>query len=190
MALPDSVLAERAGYIASLQSITPADPLEAADLAQAIGWLRTAHAVHKPRNMDEHLGVLVVVLSPDRRRTFLLNHRKAQLWLPPGGHVDEGLTLSQAAQLEVLEELGQDLPLLSPNPFFLTRVLTGGLNAGHIDVTAWFIAEGDPQVRYAIFEKEATEAGWFPLTALATLPEASNLPRAYRKIRALFESSG
>ena len=47
-------------------------------------------------------------------RTLLLLHRKLGLWLPPGGHIDEGELPEEAALREVREETGLEVELLSP----------------------------------------------------------------------------
>ena len=177
------MLAQRESYIAAVQKIAAGDSLELRDIQETLNWLQSASAIHKPDNMEQHLGVMFIVLSPDRKQTFMLNHRKAQLWLPPGGHVDRGLSFQEAVSAEMLEELKCEAVFITPFPFFLTTTLTRGINAGHIDVTAWFLVEGDPTRKYEVLEKEASEAKWVLVEDLLSMPERSNLPRAYRKMQ-------
>lgn len=173
---------ERKHYKEAIASITPFDQRESQDIQQTLDWLQSAQQIHKPDNMKEHLGVIFFVLSPDRTQTFMLNHKKAQMWLPPGGHVNMGQTFEEAVKFEIKEELGIEAKFLLPHPFFLSRTLTSGLNAGHIDITAWFILEGDPSVAYRVQEKEASEAKWIAISALLDFPYQSNLPRAALKL--------
>lgn len=42
----------------------------------------------------------------DHAKTLLLFHRKLQMWLPPGGHIDANELPHDAAVREVLEETG------------------------------------------------------------------------------------
>jgi len=49
-----------------------------------------------------------------QKRTLLLLHRKLGLWLPPGGHIDEGELPEEAALREVYEETGLEVELVSP----------------------------------------------------------------------------
>jgi ADP-ribose pyrophosphatase YjhB (NUDIX family) len=46
------------------------------------------------------------------RRTLLLLHRKLNMWLPPGGHIDPHELPDEAAIREVREEAGLEVELL------------------------------------------------------------------------------
>jgi len=180
--LSTELLATRISYIEAIQNIIPNDPIEATDIQDAIQWLHSTPQIHKPHNMRRHLGVIFLVLSPDRQYTFIMNHRKAQTWLPPGGHVDMGLSFQDAVRLEMREELQKEAIFIYPNPFFLTNTTTQGLNAGHIDTTAWFLVEGNPNDNYQVIEKEASEANWIKLSLLKNMPDYIHLSRAVSKL--------
>jgi 8-oxo-dGTP pyrophosphatase MutT (NUDIX family) len=47
-------------------------------------------------------------------RTLLLKHKKLGLWLPPGGHIDEGETPDEAVLREVREETGLEASFVAP----------------------------------------------------------------------------
>lgn len=47
-------------------------------------------------------------------KTLLLLHKKLGMWLPPGGHIDEGELPEEAALREILEETGLAVELVSP----------------------------------------------------------------------------
>lgn len=174
--------ANRSSYIDDIKNIEPESDVEKADISWTLEWLEKADSVHKPHNMDAHLGVLCLVLSPDRKKAFMLHHKKAEAWLPPGGHVDHNLAFKEAVRHELTEELGKELILIGEKPFFLTRTMTRGKNAGHIDVTAWFIAEGNPSEHYVVQEKEAESARWMDIEELQTLPQETHVPRAVVKL--------
>lgn len=176
----------RLRHISDIGTIQPLDAQEAEDITTTLEWLKTAQFVNKPKNMDCHLGVLFMLLSPDRRQTFLVNHKKAQLWIPPGGHVDVGLTLEEAVELEMIEELNESPRFINTKPFFLTRTLTTGLNSGHIDVTSWFLLEGNPHSQYKLQAKEAIEGSWFDLNNIGHEPSKAYLARAIRKIQTIY----
>lgn len=180
-------LSPRESYIEQLRRIKPLDEHEEKDIAETMYWLKSAGHIHKPDNMKQHLGVLTQVLSPDRESVYLINHKKAQMWLPPGGHVDKDVLLQEAVKSEVREELNTEAVFIDENCFFHTRTLTQGSNAGHIDVTYWFMLEGDPNIEYKVQEKEATGSKWFNIQELLDNPDFSHLHRSLRKIQNICE---
>jgi len=57
-----------------------------------------------------HITASGVVLSPDEQHIILIFHKKLQLWLQPGGHIEaEDENLVSAARREVEEETGLTL---------------------------------------------------------------------------------
>ena len=47
-------------------------------------------------------------------KTLLLKHKKLGMWLPPGGHIDEGETPDEACLREIFEETGLPAEIASP----------------------------------------------------------------------------
>ncbi len=47
-------------------------------------------------------------------KTLLLFHKKLKMWLPPGGHIDEGELPDEAVLREIREETGLEAEILSP----------------------------------------------------------------------------
>lgn len=173
----------RQSYLDDVNSITPYDEQEAKEIIETMAWLRSSPALNKPDNLDQHLGVLSILLSPEKDRTYLLDHKKARLWLPPGGHVDFGRRLADTASEELTEELGiSDPQLLKQGPVFLSRTLTQGSNAGHIDLTTWFVFEGNPTTRFTLQEKEALSGAWIKTQDLLSDPKHVSLHRGFHKL--------
>lgn len=61
--------------------------------------------------MERHFTVSGFVVDGDR--TLLHWHRKIQLWLPPGGHIEPNEDPVQAVMREVLEETGISADVVS-----------------------------------------------------------------------------
>lgn len=44
----------------------------------------------------------------ERKKVLLMDHKKAELWLPPGGHVEPGENPRETVRREAKEKLGID----------------------------------------------------------------------------------
>ncbi len=108
---------------------------------------------------------------------LLLHHAKLEMWLPPGGHIDQDELPDEAAVREVREEAGIDvrlvghraLPIEEPRQLIIPRgVQVETISPGHehIDYVYFAVPVGAPQIRA---NSESTQIGWFDQEALATL---------------------
>jgi 8-oxo-dGTP diphosphatase len=123
-------------------AITPADGLEATHQRETLRWLERTDDVFrriKPATPPRHLVSYVVPITPEGD-ILLVDHVKAELWLPPGGHVDPDEHPADTARREAREELGVEVEV---RPAFLTATVTGGIGAGHTDVSIWYLVPGD-----------------------------------------------
>lgn len=178
----NNILSSNGQYIEDLNTIVPFDDEEWNDIKESIEWLQSYQHIHKPENQEQHLGVLAYLISEDWKSIFLLNHKKAMMWLPPGGHVDKGLALKESVKQEMQEELGIIAKFYLNNPFFHTRVTTKGLNSWHIDVTYWFILKGSSEDTYTVQEKEASDSAWFCIKDILTDTNFQHLHRGLNKL--------
>lgn len=56
---------------------------------------------------------VATVYVVDEKKTLLIFHKKLRMWLPPGGHMDNGELPEQTAVREVREETGLDVKIIS-----------------------------------------------------------------------------
>lgn len=111
-----------------------------------------------------HVTASAIVVSDDGRQVVLHLHKRLQMWLQPGGHIDAGETPSEAARREAAEETG--LPVGAVDPQLVhVDVHPGPRGHTHLDlryvVTAPAVAPRPP-------EGESQEVRWFPWrTAIA-----------------------
>lgn len=169
-------------YLSSLRQIQPLDEVEQEHIADALSWISKTSELCKPENMEKHACAISVILSQDRKKTFLIDHIKAGIWLPPGGHVEKGKTFIDTIKNETKEELGVELEFIKENPFFLSQTKAKDKSGIHTDVTAWFLVEGDENSNYSVLEKEAREGKWFSIEEILTNQVFSFLHRPFRKV--------
>lgn len=75
----------------------------------------------RDENPKSHYCCYFLPYNPQTKQVFLVHHKKANLWLAPGGHIDKGEDLMQTLNREVEEELGiKDKIKEKIRPFLLT----------------------------------------------------------------------
>lgn len=150
-----------------VMAVSPADDRETADRAEILDWIDSGAPLFrtaKPATPPRHLAVYAAIIDDGARSMMLVDHKKAQAWLLPGGHVDPGEDPRWSVEREAEEELG-----LSPKfherfgqPFFCSITETRGADA-HTDVTLWFVLKGDPAARIRPDLGEFNQVRWFSI---------------------------
>lgn len=112
-----------------------------------------------------------------RQSVLLLHHAKLRMWLPPGGHIEEGELPDDAAVREVREEAGIEVRLVGeralevddPKQLIIPRgVQVERIAPGHehIDFVYFAVPAGPSEIRR---NDESTQIGWFDGGALETM---------------------
>lgn len=85
------ISAIRQEIITAISSIIPFDVLEQEHLDFVKDWIASGAEIFriaKPDKPNIHLVSYFIVLDPSTNELLLVDHKKAELWLPPGGHVE------------------------------------------------------------------------------------------------------
>lgn len=64
--------------------------------------------------LESHYTATGFVLNKSGDRILFILHKKLQIWLPPGGHVDQGELPHEAVMREVFEETGIRAEIIDP----------------------------------------------------------------------------
>jgi len=134
----------------------------------------------RDENTSSHLCVYFLPYDPSSKKVFLVHHKKAKLWLSPGGHIDKGESSLEALQREVKEELGFDYQIsIQTQPFLFTMVSINNPVVPcktHFDV--WYGIRTDGS-NFEIDPREFNETRWLTIT------EARELVIDYSNLQAL-----
>ncbi|MGW6731352.1 NUDIX hydrolase [Streptomyces sp. NPDC055013] len=185
----------RARLVDLVDGIEPWDDLERDHLRLAGEWLAGGAPVYrtrKPDVPDTHLVSYFVVLDAECGELLLVAHRKAGLWLPPGGHVEPGEDPWAAVERECREELG--IPALASDitgehPLFLTVTRTRG-QGEHTDVSLWYVITADARTLTSYDEEEFTAVRWLTPEQVLAEPLDSMDPHMHRFTRKLMHVGG
>jgi len=147
-----------------VSSLSPFDELERQHIEETLSWIQSGaplFRIEKPDIPPKHLVTYFILLDEGARKVLLVDHLKAHLWLPSGGHVEVNEHPYETVARECLEELGIEADFWRNDPFFLTVTPTVGLTAGHTDVTLWYVLKGDSKGTYVFDAQEFRAIGWF-----------------------------
>jgi 8-oxo-dGTP diphosphatase len=134
-------------------ALDPADAAEDEHRRRALAWLDSTGDIYrrvKPRTPSPHLVSYFLLIDHDQGNVLLVDHRRAGLWLPTGGHVEPGEHPAATVRREAREELGIEAvfsPLTGEDPMFVSVTETAGRADRHTDVSLWFVLSrgtGDP----------------------------------------------
>lgn len=164
--------------------IAPWDTREAADQQAILDWIDSGAELYRqmpPDTPPRHLVSYFLVL--DGPAILLVDHIKAGLWLPSGGHCDPGEHPMQTVRREVREELRIEATFLQEAPAFLTlQATTGHRDVVHEDVTLWYLLKGDQAQDYDYDRGEFHSIRWFGLDQIPYARTDPNLRRCLEKI--------
>ena len=149
-----------------IATIAPYDDIERAHIRDTLSWIESGSPIfriQKPDVPNKHLVSYFVLFDEHNRKILLVDHKKALLWLPSGGHVEIDEDPKTTVERECLEELGVRADFWAPDPLFITSTLTVGLTAGHTDVSLWYVLKGDSHATYQFDEEEFNKVRWFRL---------------------------
>jgi len=184
----------RAALAALVESCRPWDAREAEDIGFAQKWAASGAVLcrtAKPDQPSPHLVSYFLVMDETSGKLLLVNHRKAGLRLPSGGHCEpaDG-TPWRTVEREQIEELRQPAVAshqLGTNPFFTTVTQTRGPGS-HVDVSLWHLSLAAEEAVTWHDEEEFSGIEWMTIDAVLNTsidlldPE---MHRATRKLVAL-----
>lgn len=116
----------------AVNAISPLDDLEQEHKDDVLAWIKSdapLFRISKPDNPPKHLVSYFVLYDPQSSQLMLIDHVKAQLWLPTGGHVEIDEDPRTTVNREAYEELqitAKFDTVFGHNPLFVTVTATRG----------------------------------------------------------------
>lgn len=152
--------------ILDVADITPCDDTERTHKEDVLNWLQSGanpFRLKKPDIPPKHLVSYFVLVDPEHSSILLVDHIKAQLWLPSGGHVEVNESPRDAVIREANEEFSTRATFLHgrQKPFFVTATRTVGLTPGHTDVSLWYLLRGSIHDTPRYDRSEFTDVEWY-----------------------------
>lgn len=118
-------------------------------------------------NIEKHFCVSVFVYDKDNKKFLLVNHKKMNIWVQPGGHVELNETPEEAAMREVYEETGVKVNLVGERKprdcdYILPLAIQKNVvSDNHIHMDFVYVAYLDGNSDLTLNEEESTDIDWF-----------------------------
>lgn len=164
------------------------DAREAEHIETTLAWIASGAPLYRLDKADDppqHLVSYFILFDQAQQKLLLVDHKKAGLWLPSGGHVEPNEHPQTTVRREVREELGIEANFFSPTPLFLTVTPTVGAVARHTDVSLWYVLQEDAAQPLWFDEAEFHGVRWFALDDLPLDRSDPNLARFVAKLTTL-----
>lgn len=138
-------------------------------LDQFLRQLNSGKGLSKQSNPTDHFCAFFIPIDRKKKTMFLGHHIKANSWIPPGGHIDEGENPIQTIKREFKEELQHTLTTEKIELFTLSII--------HIDnpkftckthYDFWYLVFIDEQ-NFMYDKREFYDTKWVPLADIDTV---------------------
>lgn len=167
-----------------LLEIQPMDAMEQTHLEDAIAWVDSGaplFRVRKPATPAKHLVSYFALI--DSGSILLVDHKNAQLWLPTGGHVEQDEDPRLTVVRELKEELGLTISIEQVGPPAMVTVTeTVGLTSGHVDVSLWYVVQGNRDAPVEFDQEEFHAVRWFRYSQVPFHRSERHLKRFLAKV--------
>lgn len=170
-----------------VKNIEPVDETERLHIDDVLSWIQgpsDIFRIAKPDNPPKHLVSYFVVYDPRVQKLMLIDHVKANMWLPSGGHVEIDEHPREAVRREAMEELElvADFRVIGEEPAFITVTETRGPGT-HTDVSFWYVIVGDSTVELNYDKREMRGLKWLSFDEVLTMDDRLLDPHMKRFVR-------
>lgn len=175
----------------AVSAIRPLDDTERQHIDFVLNWIQSGIEIfrtEKPATPPMHLVSYFLVFSPEQSKVLLVDHKKAELWLPPGGHVEPAEDPKETVLREAKEELGVEAEFLFEEPLFVTVTKTVGNIAQHTDVSLWYVLKWNPDEPMTYDKEEFNQIRWFEIDNIPFERSDPHLRRFIEKMICQFRS--
>ena len=168
-----------------ITQIQPLDKKESDHIAFVENWIESGSEIFrttKPATPDPHLVSYFLLIDQKKHQILLVDHKKANLWLPAGGHVEPNEHPKDTVTRELQEELGVKANFISNKPFFLTVSQTRGDINKHTDVSLWYLLKSDTKTPLSFDKKEFHTIKWFSPKNIPLQKSEPHMSRLLQKL--------
>lgn len=177
----------RPELIAQLQAHLPIDEHERAMTERLTAFVEAHDNFYARELLVGHLTGSAWIIDRERQHALLTHHRKLNLWVQLGGHVDADASMHNVALREAREESGlHDVRFISENIFDIDihAIPARRDEPAHYHYDVRYLFEADRNAPL-IVSSESKELAWVALNEIERLTQEESVLRMVRKTKAL-----
>jgi ADP-ribose pyrophosphatase YjhB (NUDIX family) len=166
-----------------LKAFNPQDESEKKSKLFIEEFVRNNERYWSRETLAGHLTGSAWITNKEQTKAVLLHHKKLNIWVQPGGHIDDAdESLPDASYREAMEETGlTQLIAQSPDVFDLDVHKIPARKSEpehwHLDVRFWYIAENTD----LSISEESNELAWLTRSEIEKLTDEESVLRMVRK---------
>ncbi len=169
------------------------DDKEKESVEKTLDFIENNDIIIGKENEKGHITASAFIINEKRTHMLLIYHKKCQLWLQPGGHLEKNESPLDGAIREMIEETGINSYKLLDNKMFdcdVHEFVDVKNNDRHIHYDLKFIVEASDVSEITIQEEEVDAIKWFPFDELPLVngkefDTYENFSRALKKLRVM-----
>jgi len=116
----------------------------------------------KSDNLEDHFSTFFMPIDIKHSRFYLCHHKKAQAWIPPGGHIDPDETPMETVRREFAEELDYCLDKEEVSFFDITITpIDDPKLPCNVHWDLWYVVKFESSPNFKYDQREFYQAGWF-----------------------------
>lgn len=149
-------------------------------------------ALTRDENPLTHFCVYFAAYDPENQQVFIGYHKKSELWLFNGGHIDEGELPLDTLEREVREEWGENVQLnrgYTPSLLTITEIDNSTKQKCRFHYDIWYFISLSKHTftpDESLLEKEFHQTGWKTVSEAKQLIKDINTLTALDQIQRLF----
>lgn len=137
-------------------------------------------------NPQDHFCAFFLPFDLKSKSVYLGHHKKADDWIPPGGHIEENEHPLETIKREIVEELDYKLVNEKIELFDLTiKDIIDPKRTCKVHWDLWYLVYLN-KVDFKFDKREFYQAEWYPIKKTLTLVKAKNYNNTIRKLLNLF----
>ncbi len=149
---------------------------------EALAYIHNSSKLVQSVNPFHHFCTFTVPYDERRNSIYLVNHRKANDWIPPGGHIEAGELPLQTVKREIAEELGYQITNERIRLIDLSiKHITNAKNPCKIHYDLWYVVY-IPETSFTYDNREFTDAGWYSFDQVFRLTKTPEFLEVIQKM--------